>query len=126
MPRKRIEEIWKAIQYNGVMWGGQISNLGNVKGITGKHRELQRDKDGYERVMLRRYFLDDAGKKTLQLCNAPVHRVVAENFLDQNVENRDCIIHLNGKIRDNIYTNLSYATRQKSRREYVKRVKESK
>ena len=119
------KEQWKQINYDGVVWQGQISNMGNVKGINGKERKLQRDKDGYHRIMLRRYFINDEGREVLALCNAPVHRLVAQNFLDGS-NSKECVIHLNGKIRDNWHGNLAYADRKKVRLDYNVRQKEKK
>jgi hypothetical protein len=91
-------EYWVFIKdYDNYM----VSNLGNVFSVK-RNRILKPgiDGNGYYIVSL----CENGIRKTLK-----IHRLVGLSFL-KNPENKKCIDHINGNIKDNTINNLRWAT----------------
>jgi hypothetical protein len=110
---KDIIEEWKDIkEYEGFY---QISNLGNIKGISryvkNKHNTLSylkekilkqtKDKDGYCYLHLSKNGISKRHK---------THTLVCENFLEKKINESLVIDHINNIKNDNRFTNLQYIT----------------
>jgi hypothetical protein len=79
----------------------EVSNFGNVRNIkTGRILKGKDDTHGYLIVCLYK----DKKKKTKS-----IHRLVAEAFID-NPENKLCVDHNDGNVKNNDITNLRFAT----------------
>ena len=99
------EEIWKDVpNYVGYY---QVSNLGRVKSISFKDKNLIRKTtitNGYHRVS----FTVKRKVKSLY-----VHRLIGESFIP-NPDNKPCINHKNGIKTDNSISNLEWVTHQEN------------
>ena len=105
-------EEWRDI--NGFD-GYQVSNMGRIRSVdriinVGKHKrrvsgmimKLLPDKDGYVIVSFKTGGDGKAHRKR-------VHRIVAEAFIE-NINNYDCVDHINGIRNDNRVENLRWCT----------------
>jgi len=110
------EEIWKPIK--GFEDRYQISNYGNVESLTREVTEYRRtyirkgkilnkyyDKEGYYKVKLYK------GDATFR--NAPVHRLIAETFLD-NSNNYKEVNHKDGNPNNNYIDNLEWCSKNQN------------
>ena len=89
------KEVFKTVNFSGY----QVSNTGKVKGMNGKLRSLQTDKNGYKTVSLRYSYKEDGEiKRAYKLVK--VHRLVAYAFLDDYDPNKK-VIHLAPNSRAN-------------------------
>ncbi len=95
-----MREIWKDInEYEGLY---QVSSLGNVKSIK-SNKFLKINMTGeYDFVSLYKN-----NKKTIK----KVHRLVAENFLE-NIDNYECVNHKDENKRNNCVNNLEWCTKK--------------
>jgi len=90
------QEIYKPIPgFDGY----EISNFGNIK-TNNKILKYRKDKDGYLRTNLYK----DSKPVTVR-----VHRLVAENFIE-NPENKRLVDHIDRDVENNYYQNLRWAT----------------
>lgn len=97
-----VNERWKDIEDFSAY---QISDHGRVKNkITGNLLHLQKRKSGYVKVQLH-----ENGKDYTR----DVHRLVAKAFVD-NPYNKPDVNHDNGRKDDNVYTNLTWMTKQEN------------
>ena len=103
-----MNEIWKDIVgYEGLY---QISNLGRVKSLnynrTGKENILSPglNNSGYYHVALCKN-----GKSKFSL----IHRLVALSFIP-NLDNKECVDHINGNRLDNRVENLRWCTNKEN------------
>lgn len=96
-----MTEVWKSVKgFEGLY---EVSNLGNVRNSNTK-RILKpgKDKGGYLIVSL---------SKDCKGHTRKVHRLVGECFVE-NLNNLDCINHINEDKFDNRAENLEWCTRQ--------------
>ena len=94
-----MEEIWKETEYKGYF----ISNLGRLKGRTGKILKQHIGKTGYYIVSISPY-----GRQGKSIC-LKIHRVVAKAFLS-NENNYPIINHKEGNKLNNNVDNLEWCT----------------
>ena len=94
-PIDESNEEWKDIQY-----GYKISNQGRVKNPKGKVLGGSTHKDGYR-------FITIKGKQM------PIHRIVAENFIE-NKYNKPFVNHKDGNKMNNSVDNLEWVTQQEN------------
>lgn len=93
-----IEEIWKDIKgYEGLY---QVSNLGSVKSLNTGIKLKPNNNNGHLFVALYKN-----GKRA----NKFVHRLVAENFID-NPKGLKYVKHKDNNSFNNIFTNLEYTS----------------
>lgn len=99
-----INEIWKSI--DGYL-NYQVSNMGRVRNcITGKILKQHLEKDGYYFVVL---FKDKERSKRI------VHKLVANEFLEQPNDGIKCVIDHKDRDRTNNHlTNLRYVSIQEN------------
>lgn len=90
-----LSEEWKEMQY-----GYEISNQGRVKNPKGKILGGSTHKDGYR-------FITIKGKQI------PIHRIVAENFIE-NKYNKPFVNHKDGNKMNNSADNLEWVTQQEN------------
>ena len=94
-PIDELNEEWKDIQY-----GYKISNQGRVKNPQGKILGGSTHKDSYRFVTIK-------GKQI------PIHRIVAENFIE-NKYNKPFVNHKDGNKMNNSVDNLEWVTQQEN------------
>jgi hypothetical protein len=107
-----MQEIWKPITGFENLY--EISNLGNVRSL----ERIIIDKLGrkliFHSVMLvprktnRGYYVINLSKNG-KFKNYPIHRLVAETFID-NSDNLPCVDHINGDKTLNTVDNLRWCT----------------
>ena len=105
-----MKEIWKDIKGYENLY--QVSNLGNIKS---KERIIKRNNHNslIKEKLLKKYIR--AGYYAVKLyknnikTNIPVHRIVAQNFLE-NKQNKPCINHKDGNKLNNNINNLEWCT----------------
>lgn len=95
----KLIEKWKPINgYEGLY---EVSNEGRVRSVkTNKLRKLILNDKGYYDICL---------SKEGKTKHKPVHRLVAESFLD-NTDNKPCVEHCNTIKTDNRVENLRWTT----------------
>ena len=94
-PIDELNEEWKDIQY-----GYKISNQGRVKNPQGKILGGSTHKDSYRFVTIK-------GKQI------PIHRIVAENFIE-NKYDKPFVNHKDGNKMNNSVDNLEWVTQQEN------------
>ena len=94
-PIDELNEEWKNIQY-----GYKISNQGRVKNPQGKILGGSTHKDSYRFVTIK-------GKQI------PIHRIVAENFIE-NKYDKPFVNHKDGNKMNNSVDNLEWVTQQEN------------
>ena len=94
-PIDELNEEWKNIQY-----GYKISSQGRVKNPQGKILGGSTHKDSYRFVTIK-------GKQI------PIHRIVAENFIE-NKYNKPFVNHKDGNKMNNSVDNLEWVTQQEN------------
>ena len=92
----------------------EVSNLGNVRNInTGRILKTSVNTDGYKIVGIYNK-KKKLGKK--------IHRLVADAFIP-NLENKECVDHINGNRQDNWLVNLRWASKcenNQNKKMYIK------
>ena len=83
----------------------EVSNLGRVRHKGNKPRRLQRDSQGYLRVLI-----NVGGRRNENPC---VHRLVAEAFVP-NPHNKPEVNHIDGNKSNNAADNLEWSTRREN------------
>lgn len=96
-----MREIYKEIKETDGRY--LISNFGNVMSAKGKLRKLRKT-NGYLDIAI--HFKD--GEKTI-FKSFLIHRLVATYFIE-NIHNKPCINHKDGKRDNNHFTNLEWVT----------------
>lgn len=97
-------EIWKETAYPGYF----ISNLGNLRGRSGRIIKTYADKrSGYLGICIR--VKTSASKRKL----LKIHRLVAEAFVS-NPNNLPVINHIDGNKQNNCATNLEWCTQKQN------------
>ena len=94
-----MKEIWKEIEISGYF----ISNLGRLKGRSGKILNTQINHNGYKIINLH-----PNGKSDKSKC-VRIHRLVAQAFIS-NPENKPFVNHIDGNKQNNVVTNLEWCT----------------
>jgi hypothetical protein len=98
-------KIWKTIKG---FEDYQVSSDGEIKTFNWKNKGIEAimkpafDNSGYLRTMLKH-------KETGKFCTIKVHRIVAQNFID-NPLNKPQVNHMNGIRHDNRVDNLEWVT----------------
>ena len=93
-----MKEIYKPVE--GYEQYYQISNLGNIKGHSGRILTATDNGKGYKIVGLR----VDGNRKSRY-----IHRLVAKHFID-NPQNKRCVNHIDGNKNNNCVNNLEWVT----------------
>lgn len=103
-----VNEIWKDLKgYEGLY---QVSNLGNIKRIIFRNRVVTKPME-----KLLKFFKKGSGYFAVSLykdCkkkNTFVHRLVAENFIENN-QNKKTVNHIDGNKFNNHVENLEWCT----------------
>ena len=94
-----MEEIWKEIAISGYF----ISNLGKLRGRSGRIIKTYINKEGYCAVCLK-----PNGRKG-KVKFVKIHRLVAEAFIPK-LENKPLVNHIDGNKQNNVVTNLEWCT----------------
>lgn len=94
-----IKEIWKETNISGYF----ISNLGRLKGRSGKIMKLRINKNGYYTISLKPNGKNEKAK------TRRIHQFVAEAFIP-NPNNYSCINHIDGNKLNNKVDNLEWCT----------------
>lgn len=98
-----MEEIWKPIDYQGIIYHYEVSTWGRVRNKTTKHILAERiSTHGYLEVHLCHEGTDKFIK---------IHRLVANAFIP-NPDNLPEVDHINGNKLDNRVENLQWITHQ--------------
>lgn len=98
-----MTEIWKEISIPGYF----ISNLGRLKGRSGKIIKTYINHEGYYTICLK-----PNGRNGKAQC-VRIHRLIAEAFIP-NPENKPFVNHIDGNKRNNDITNLEWCTNQEN------------
>lgn len=96
--RQLIMEIWK--EKHGI----EVSNMGNVRKLTGVPCNIYHDAFGYPTVTCK----PEKGSKAVR-----IHRMVAESFIE-NTDNKKSVNHINGNPKDNRVENLEWCTHKEN------------
>ena len=107
-----IKEIWKDIpEYEGLY---QISNYGQIKSLTFINKQCKK-----KREKILKSYINNRGYKIIKLTKNKtkkaffIHRLVAENFID-NLENKKEVNHIDGNKLNNNVKNLEWCTRSEN------------
>lgn len=110
-----MEEIWKDIKGYEELY--QVSNLGNVKSVRKKLKPYKREKNSkYLRVSLTK------NKKTKKFY---IHRLVAEVFLEFDINSKLQIDHIDNNTYNNNINNLQILTQKDNVRKQMKNMKKN-
>lgn len=98
-----MEEIWKETEISGYF----ISNLGRLKGRSGKIIKTYLNADGYRVICLKPEGRNGKAK------SVRIHRLIAEAFIP-NPDNKPFINHKDGNKQNNSIENLEWCTNQEN------------